>query len=126
MCAAFSHMNNINFSRVSEEDARNVIEYGTRRFDLCMRLYRIQVRNGLYFLHEHPAGARSWENEDVRKVLKLTGVATVTGDMCQFGMEQETDEGLMAVRKRTQFMTHAPEVAGGLGGCARASTSTSG
>ena len=49
MCAAFSQMRNINLSRVSEEDARAVIEYGARHLEFCTRLYRIHARNRLDF-----------------------------------------------------------------------------
>ena len=111
MCAAFSQLNNINFSRMSPEDVQKVIEHGTRHLEFCMQLYRIQMRNGLYFLHEHPAQARSWKNEEVRKIMNRRDVKTVEGDMCAFGM-QIKDGGLMHnVKKRTKFMTNASRIA---------------
>ena len=60
MCAAFSQMDNINFSRMSEDDVNSTVEYGTRHLEFSLGLHRTQASNGLYFLHEHPAAAGSW------------------------------------------------------------------
>ena len=63
MCATFSQLDNINVSRLSEDNVRRTVEYGTRDLEFCLGLYRTHMQNGLYFLHEHPAAARSWETE---------------------------------------------------------------
>ena len=76
MCAAFSQLNNI-FSRMTQEDVERVIEHGTRHLEFCMQLYRIQMRNGLYFLHEHPAQARRWKDDEVTRIMIIKGVITV-------------------------------------------------
>ena len=59
MCAAFSRLQHLNFGRLSKEEVDKVLEYGKKHLEFCMELYRIQLDNGLYFLHEHPASARS-------------------------------------------------------------------
>ena len=86
MCAAFGQMNNINFSRMSEQEVKDVVEYGTMHLEFCLELYRTQLRNGLYFLHEHPAYARSWQNEEVQRIMSRRGVRTVVGDVCACGL----------------------------------------
>ena len=93
MCSAFSQMNNINFSRMSKEDVEDVVAHGRRHLQVCLELYRIQMRNGLYFLHEHPAFARSWKEEDVMRIANRRDVRTVVGDMCAFGMTMEDETG---------------------------------
>ena len=98
MCAAFSQMNNINFSRMSEEDVRRTVEYGTRHLELCLDLYRTHMKKGLYFLHEHPAAARSWKHESVMRIAERKDVRTVIGDMCFFGMEMQEDGEMVKVR----------------------------
>ena len=114
MCSAFSTMNNINFSRMSPQDVEEVVQYGKRHLEVCLDLYRTHMRNKLYFLHEHPATARSWKLEEVQRIMNRKDVRTVTGDMCRFGMKMEDEQGeLKAVRKRTKFMTNAPEIAKG-------------
>ena len=42
-------------------------------------MYRIQLRNGMYFLREHPAQARSWKNEEVVRIMNRNDVRTVDG-----------------------------------------------
>ena len=87
MCAAFSQLNNINFSRMSAEDVEAVIDHGTRRLEFCVELYRFQLRNGLCFLHEHPAQARSWKNDKVMRIMNRADVHVVEGDICACGMQ---------------------------------------
>ena len=46
MCAAFSQLQTMNFARMSEEEVKKIIEYGTRHLEFCCKLYRIQIENG--------------------------------------------------------------------------------
>ena len=85
ICAAVSHMSNIIFSRMSEQDVNDVVEHGTRHLELCMDLCRTHMKNGLYFLHAHPAHARRLQHTDVMKMMNRQGVRTVVGDTCAFG-----------------------------------------
>ena len=65
----------------------------------------------MYFLHEHPYSASSWKTPEVQEILGLEGVKMVKGDMCAFGMYQDTEEGRKLVMKPTGFMTNASEIA---------------
>ena len=76
MCSAFSQIQNINFSRMSPEDVDRVIEYGTRHLEFCIDLYRLQMRNGLYFLHEHPSTAKSWQHPGMQRIMSMPTVET--------------------------------------------------
>ena len=49
------------------------------------------MEQGMYFLHEHPAGARRNDPE----------VFKVNGNMCAFGMYQEDENGRALVKKKT-------------------------
>lgn len=89
MCTAFSQLQNINFCKMSPEDVRKVKEYGIRHLHFCLHLYRLQMANGLYFMHEHPLGASSWKLQEVQDLLATPGVSKVSSDMCEFGMELE-------------------------------------
>ena len=40
---------------------------GARHLEICCHLYKMQVNQGLYFLHEHPQGASSWNNPKVKE-----------------------------------------------------------
>ncbi len=66
---------------------------------------------GLYFLHEHPEGASSWDEPEIKKLMKQPGVTRVVSDMCVCGMVQENDDGESLVKKPTAFLTNAPRIA---------------
>ena len=84
MCTAFSAWQHISKlkrdpSVVSREFVRAMVHI---RF--CMELYKLQMDEGRYFLHEHPASATSWARAEVRKIEQLVGVRVVVGDQCQY------------------------------------------
>ena len=106
MCSAFSQLQNLNFCKMSKDDIKAVQDYGRKHLEFCMELYRAQHDNGLYFLHEHPFNATSWQNEMVKQVLNLPGVSKVKSHMCAFGMT----EGNVLVKKPTGFMTNASKI----------------
>ena len=110
MCTAFSSIQNLNRNKVPPEKME-LLEYGARHLDWCMKVYRIQHGSGLCFVHEHSAGASGWGNRTVQDLFAEEGVIRVNGDMCRCGMTQEDFEGPGAVRKRTGFMTNSIEVA---------------
>ena len=107
MCSAFSQLQHINFSNMSAADVDKIKEHGRKHLEFCMELYQEQHRNGVYFLHEHPFNASSWENEEVKKVMNLNGVVNVKSHMCAFGMT----EGEELAKKPTGFMTNAIKIA---------------
>ena len=51
-----------------------------------MMLARLQISRGAYFLFEHPAHATSWELPCIKTVMQMTGVESVVGDMCMYGL----------------------------------------
>ena len=71
----------------------------------------MQMEGGRYFLHEHPATARSWETEVVQDIVHRRSVRVVKGDMCTFEMTQTDSEGIGHIKKTTNFMTNAECIA---------------
>ena len=80
------------------------------------------------FLHEHPAGATSWQEEMVVELMSAAGVDRVVADQCQYGQEVLVGQYLgCPIKKPTGFMRNAPEVlnslrercTGKLGRCSR-------
>ena len=49
--------------------------------------YWDQIERGMFFLHEHPATASSWNMEGIAEVALHPGVHTVVSDMCRWGMK---------------------------------------
>ena len=79
--------------------------------DFVCELYRDQIEDGRFFLHEHPEGAGSWEVEPISRLLLVPEVQRVTADQCQYG--QEVNSGMYKgrpVKKPTGFMSNAPHL----------------
>ena len=100
---------------MGEAEHKRMVEHGKRHLEFCIKLYREQMRNGLYFLHEHPDRATSWQHQEMQKLLKEKGVQRVTEDMCQFGMVQYDVSGEGYIKKPTGWATNAEELAKILG-----------
>ena len=62
-----------------------------------------QVKPGRYFVFEHPATAKSWFKDGVRKVCAENGVSLATFDQCRCGLAGPSGRPM---RKRTTFMTN--------------------
>ena len=111
MCTAFSQMNNMNYHKMDPAEVQRRMEYGRRHLEFCTQLYNIQWEAGRYFLHEHPAGASSWSEKCIQKLLNKHGVMRVNGDQCRYGLVA-TDNGYTGpARKSTGFMTNSPCIA---------------
>ena len=102
---------NWNWKRMKPENRERMIREGKTHLKFCMMLYQIQIDNGMYFLHEHPYSASSWKEECVQEIMNQEKVRVVRGDMCAFGMWQNTEEGKRLVMKPTGFMTNAEGIA---------------
>jgi len=96
---------------MSSEDVKKVIGYGTIHLEFFAKLYQMQIDHHLYFLHEHPHAATSWENKAVKKLLEQDNVIRIQSHMCAFGMQEEDQLGKEFVKKPTGFMISAPELA---------------
>ena len=69
-------------------------------------LYRRQMTNEKWFLHEHPANAPSWDSHAMRKFRALENIYTVECDLCAFGLQGTDQEGVSFVQKPTRFVTN--------------------
>ena len=84
--------------------------------DFACEVYRYQLDNGCHFLHEHPAGARSWAEASIKELMADARVGSVVGHQCRYGQRAQADDGAwLPVRKATRWMSSAPEVLGRLG-----------
>ena len=109
-CTAMSQMQNINKERRDPETVKKEIRAAEEHVRFCVTLYKLQVKNRRYFVHEHPAGASSWQMKEMIELVMMTGVDVTTFDMCCFGMvaTQDGEEG--PVRKRTKLASNSKEI----------------
>ena len=72
----------------------------------AVEIYCMQLAGGRHFLHEHPLGATSWQEECIRALARTAGVGTVIGDQCQFGLKTRGPGGQpMLAKKPTRFLS---------------------
>ena len=77
-------------------------------------MYKLQWKEGRFFLHEHPAEATSWSTPEVMEVYRLDGVEITRADQCMYGLKTwSKDRTVMdtPAKKTTKFMTNSSAVA---------------
>ena len=106
-CTPFSVLTHCNKGRRDPEVVARERVAGMVHLAWCCKLYLKQLERGHYFLHEHPAGASSWDEQCIREVWAKVGVRRVVAHQCQLG--QCTDDG-SPVKKPTGFMSNSSEI----------------
>ena len=90
----------------------------------CAKLDEEQHRHGRYFLHEHLAGATSWGEASIKKVMNMCGVDQVILHQCQVGQDDGKGNSL---KKQSRLISDPQHMlqqldrrcAGGGGACSR-------
>ena len=57
-------------------------------------LYQLQVREGRWFIHEHPKESTSWKLKEVSSLRKVEGVFDVETDQCMYGLAARGHSGV--------------------------------
>lgn len=111
-CRDYSTLNEgLNFRKMPEEEVRRRLAARAVHLHFALEIYRLQLKGGRHFLHEHPAGASSWHDEQVRRLLNDRRVSTVVGHQCRYGQSAVSGIGdRLPVLKPTRFMSSAPEL----------------
>ena len=73
-----------------------------------MKIAKLQMSKGAYFLFEHPAHATSWEMPSVKEVFNKKGVNTVIGDQCMYGLVTPNADrsAMVPAKKPTRFVSN--------------------
>jgi hypothetical protein len=107
MCRAFSTIMSLNKDRDPEAYEQKVIE-GIQHLRFCAKIYTKQVKEGRYFLHEHPDRAWSWKLDFMVELSKMKGVSRVEGHQCCWGQQTVDFNGEMGlVLKPTGWMSNS-------------------
>ena len=71
-----------------------------------VKLYKKQLAAGRHFLHEHPAGAKSWDEPYMVQLLENPSVKSVVSHQCEYGLTSPDEKGvLQPVKKPTRWMS---------------------
>ena len=84
-CRMFSQLQQLNKHKGVERN--QLMKQAEEHLKCVVKLYKIQGQEGRQFLHEHPAGATSWQFRVIQDLLKLKGVQTTIADQCMYGLK---------------------------------------
>ena len=85
---------------------RAILAKARMHLNFVCSLYEEQICGGRFFIHEHPAGATSWEEPAVKRILKLPEVRVSRVDACQYGMTGISEGKEHPVKKPTRWMSN--------------------
>lgn len=112
VCSIWNH--GMNFKKVEPEKIQKLVQEGLLHLKFMCSLYKRQLVNGKYFLHENTASAVSWREDDVRKIASHPLVRTTVADQCMYGLLTPSDidkSVLVPAMKPTRFMTNSQTMA---------------
>ena len=115
-CTVFSPMQNINQKHQQGHAWEQKYQEGCDLLQFASQCYWDQIERGMFFLHEHPATASSWNMECIAEVAAHPGVYTVVSDMCRWGMkvrDEIPDDPTQPylIKKPTKWMTNCRQLA---------------
>ena len=109
-CTMFSSLQNLSKNRRDQKEYEKKLNVAKQHIKFCAELYKMQAKEGRFFLHEHPNAATSWGMKEVAEVMTLPGVQVTACDMCAYGMTLVDKHGEARPEKRTKLMSNSPEV----------------
>ena len=111
-CTAYTRLNwNWNYPKMDPQTVQAKIEEGRRHLHFIIGLYHLQLEQGRHFLHEHPAGAKSWDDEWMVQLLQHPRVKTIISDQCEYGLVTRDDHGhLVPAKKPTRWATTSDQM----------------
>ena len=77
---------NLNHPRMEKAVVGERLRAARVHLKYVIGLYKVQLKLGRHFLHEHPAAAASWDTPEMKELLSQSGVYSVVGHMCCHGM----------------------------------------
>ena len=105
MCTMFSKLQSL--SPWNEEKEKRWCE-AVKHIQFVVSLYRMQIKEGRYFLHEHPAQATSWGLKEIMQLGNEEQVRITKVDQCMYGLKTLGKDGVqMSAKKPTRFMTNS-------------------
>ena len=110
-CTAFSQLQGLNFKNMHPDRVKAILKEGRRHLHFVISLYKIQIDAGRHFLHEHPAGARSWIDLQMQRLLSHPRVSSVVSDKCQYGLTTPGNDGeFLPAKKPTRWASTSPHM----------------
>ena len=111
-CTFFSAWNQgINHRKMDPERVEELRKQAITHLHFVIGIYRMQLDGGRHFLHEHPAGATSWNDDWVMRLMQHPRVSTITSDQCEYGLLTPDAHGNPTpAKKPTRWMSSSPHM----------------
>ena len=93
MCCPFTSWQNINHEKMDPAEVERRVADGLKHLKFTVDLCAKQLREGRYFLFEHPMTASSWASEMLHWLGAQPGVDKVSFDFCALGMQINGSDG---------------------------------
>ena len=61
----------MNFRKMPKHKVDAIIKEGQLHLNFMIKVYKKQMMKGLYFVHEHPASAVSWDEREMVKLMAI-------------------------------------------------------
>ena len=106
-CTMFSKLQELNYPKMDGHKVLVLLAEAVDHVELAALVAEWQVRQGRYFVYEHPDGAYSWLEPCVQRMMSLTGATRIKMDMCMFGMNVD---GTGLNRKPTGIVSNCPGI----------------
>ncbi len=107
MCTAFSTWQALIEQNRDPDVVRREYTRAMVHLRFICEIYALQTECGRYFVHEHPACARSWGEECIQDLLRREGVGRTIIDQGQYGQQAPSGD---PVKKPTTLMSNSPEI----------------
>ena len=116
-CVDYSFFNvTLNHKKMDPKELKRRLVEREVFLRFAVEIYVMQISAGRHFLHEHPLGATSWEEELLKDLAKVKGVGTVIGHLCEYGLTTPAaGGGRLPAKKATRFLSSAPAILEQLG-----------
>lgn len=106
-CGPFSILQGLNYFKMEFNKVKSMVTEGLHHVRLAASVCKWQHKCGRWFLFEHPATSRAWQEEEMQELMQLAGVYVCRFDMCAYGMK--IADGFN--RKPTMAVTNSKKIA---------------
>lgn len=106
-CTFFSSWNQgINHRKMDPDRVEALRKEAVMHLHFVIGIYKLQLDGGRHFLHEHPAGATSWADEWMQRLMEHPKVSSVVSDQCEYGLLTPNGDGVPTpAKKPTRWMS---------------------
>ena len=110
-CTAFSQLQAFFGPKMDPENIAALNCEGKRHLHCVINSYKLQIENKRHFLHEHPAGAKSWQDVQIQALLRQRNVNVLTSDQCMYGLMTRVENGEpVHAKKPTKWASSSPRM----------------